>query len=196
MAIRRGRLADSTLVARYLGINPWGVVAAPEYLARRAVAGGRLGRARRAGLQHGAAATRAGCSPQPTGNCSRPPCAEQMLAWRAIDRFDVQGQDKPGTEPARSRVRQSAVDYLMKPLSAGRLAMAFERVKTRLLSTPSSLNGLLNAWANRFVQTSLYLVPERKVHAIKHPLGSITLPIDFGERKFWGTGSDNHSRGH
>lgn len=35
VAIRMGRLADSTLGARYLGINPWMVVAAPDYLRRR-----------------------------------------------------------------------------------------------------------------------------------------------------------------
>jgi DNA-binding transcriptional LysR family regulator len=35
VAIRMGRLADSTLGARYLGINPWVVVASPDYLARR-----------------------------------------------------------------------------------------------------------------------------------------------------------------
>ncbi len=34
VAIRMGRLADSTLGARYLGTNPWVVVAAPEYLAQ------------------------------------------------------------------------------------------------------------------------------------------------------------------
>jgi DNA-binding transcriptional LysR family regulator len=35
IAIRMGRLADSTLGARYLGLNPWTVVASPDYLARR-----------------------------------------------------------------------------------------------------------------------------------------------------------------
>ncbi len=35
VAIRMGRLADSTLGARYLGLNPWSVVASPDYLARR-----------------------------------------------------------------------------------------------------------------------------------------------------------------
>ncbi len=35
LAIRMGRLADSQLGARYLGVNPWVLVAAPEYLARR-----------------------------------------------------------------------------------------------------------------------------------------------------------------
>ena len=34
IALRMGRLADSTLGARYLGLNPWLVAAAPDYLAR------------------------------------------------------------------------------------------------------------------------------------------------------------------
>jgi DNA-binding transcriptional LysR family regulator len=34
VAIRMGRLADSTLGARFLGMNPWVVVAAPAYLQR------------------------------------------------------------------------------------------------------------------------------------------------------------------
>ncbi len=35
VAIRMGRLVDSSLGARYLGHNPWSVVASPDYLARR-----------------------------------------------------------------------------------------------------------------------------------------------------------------
>lgn len=35
VAIRMGRLADSTLGARYLGLNPWVLVASPGYLAQR-----------------------------------------------------------------------------------------------------------------------------------------------------------------
>ena len=35
VAVRMGRLADSTLGARYLGLNPWMAVASPEYLKRR-----------------------------------------------------------------------------------------------------------------------------------------------------------------
>jgi DNA-binding transcriptional LysR family regulator len=35
VAIRMGRLVDSSLGARYLGLNPWMVVASPAYLARR-----------------------------------------------------------------------------------------------------------------------------------------------------------------
>jgi len=37
VAIRMGRLADSNLGARFLGINPWVVVASPAYLAQRGV---------------------------------------------------------------------------------------------------------------------------------------------------------------
>jgi DNA-binding transcriptional LysR family regulator len=37
VAIRMGRLADSTLGARYLGTNPWVTVASPEYLNARGV---------------------------------------------------------------------------------------------------------------------------------------------------------------
>lgn len=35
VSVRLGRLADSSLAARALGFNPWAVVAAPDYLARR-----------------------------------------------------------------------------------------------------------------------------------------------------------------
>ncbi len=35
VAVRMGRLADSTLGARFLGINPWVVVGSPAYLAER-----------------------------------------------------------------------------------------------------------------------------------------------------------------
>lgn len=37
VAVRMGRLADSSLGARYLGINPWVMVASPAYLAARGV---------------------------------------------------------------------------------------------------------------------------------------------------------------
>ena len=37
VAIRMGRLADSTLGARFLGVNPWVIVAAPRYLRRQGV---------------------------------------------------------------------------------------------------------------------------------------------------------------
>jgi DNA-binding transcriptional LysR family regulator len=37
VALRMGRLADSTLGSRYLGVNPWLVAASPEYLERAGV---------------------------------------------------------------------------------------------------------------------------------------------------------------
>jgi DNA-binding LytR/AlgR family response regulator len=52
---------------------------------------------------------------------------------------------------------EGAVDYLMKPLTAGRLTIACERVKARLSSTPSNLDTLLDALATRVAQTSPYL---------------------------------------
>ncbi len=36
VAIRMGKLADSSLGARYLGVNPWLLVASPDYLAKHA----------------------------------------------------------------------------------------------------------------------------------------------------------------
>jgi DNA-binding transcriptional LysR family regulator len=40
VALRMGRLADSTLGARYLGVNPWVVVASTDYLAQRGTPAG------------------------------------------------------------------------------------------------------------------------------------------------------------
>jgi len=37
VAVRMGRMADSTLGANYLGLNPWIIVAAPSYIAARGV---------------------------------------------------------------------------------------------------------------------------------------------------------------
>ena len=53
LAIRMGRLADSSLGARYLGINPWVMVAAPTYLAAHGTprVAGRPGAARLPDLQ-------------------------------------------------------------------------------------------------------------------------------------------------
>ena len=52
---------------------------------------------------------------------------------------------------------EGAVDYLMKPVTAGRLGTACERVKARLSSAPSNLDGLLDALARRAAQKSPYL---------------------------------------
>ena len=45
----------------------------------------------------------------------------------------------------------------MKPLTAGRVATACERVKARLSSAPSNLDHLLDVLARRAAQTSPYL---------------------------------------
>lgn len=50
-----------------------------------------------------------------------------------------------------------AVDYVLKPVSAERLARACERVKARLPAGPASLEGLLDALARRVAQASPYL---------------------------------------
>jgi DNA-binding LytR/AlgR family response regulator len=52
---------------------------------------------------------------------------------------------------------EGAVDYLMKPLTMSRLATACDRVKARLSSMPSNLDGLLDALARRVAQTTPYL---------------------------------------
>jgi len=52
---------------------------------------------------------------------------------------------------------EGAVDYLVKPLTMSRLATACDRVKARLSSLPSNLDGLLDALASRISQRSAYL---------------------------------------
>jgi DNA-binding LytR/AlgR family response regulator len=50
-----------------------------------------------------------------------------------------------------------AVDYLMKPITAARLATACERLKARLATAPSNLEGLLDTLAKRAAQAKPYL---------------------------------------
>lgn len=52
---------------------------------------------------------------------------------------------------------EGAVDYVMKPVSAARLATACQRVRERLSSAPSSLEGLLGALAKRAAGASPWL---------------------------------------
>ena len=70
-----GRLADSTLGARYLGINPWVVVAAPAYLAQRGTPQSPADLARHDCLVYSTRAgrRRAGTSAAPTGERSSVP---------------------------------------------------------------------------------------------------------------------------
>jgi DNA-binding LytR/AlgR family response regulator len=52
---------------------------------------------------------------------------------------------------------EGAVDYVMKPLTAARLATACGRVKERLAMTPADLHGVLDALAKRAAQANPYL---------------------------------------
>ena len=69
VALRMGRLADSALGARYLGINPWLTAAAPDYLARarHAAGAGRPGARTTAWSTAACRATTAGPSPRAGG---------------------------------------------------------------------------------------------------------------------------------
>jgi len=52
---------------------------------------------------------------------------------------------------------EGAVDYVMKPLTAARLATACGRVKDRLSTTPADLRSMLDALAQRAAQATRYL---------------------------------------
>jgi DNA-binding LytR/AlgR family response regulator len=52
---------------------------------------------------------------------------------------------------------EGAVDYVMKPLEAGRLATACERVKSRLSTTPANLENLLRVLAKMSAPKHSYL---------------------------------------
>jgi DNA-binding LytR/AlgR family response regulator len=52
---------------------------------------------------------------------------------------------------------EGAVDYVMKPLTAARLATACVRLKERLSITPADLRSVLDALAKRTSQANLYL---------------------------------------
>lgn len=52
---------------------------------------------------------------------------------------------------------EGAVDYVMKPLNAARLATACDRVKTRLPTAPVNLENLLEMLAKRAAQAHSYL---------------------------------------
>jgi len=58
---------------------------------------------------------------------------------------------------AVSAFETGAVDYVMKPLNAARLATACERVKKRLSSAPGNLEGLLALLAKRAACSQPYL---------------------------------------
>jgi len=59
---------------------------------------------------------------------------------------------------------QGAVDYVMKPFTAGRLATTIGRLKQRLGSTPANLEGLLRQLAQTLNREQTYLrwIPRRR----------------------------------
>lgn len=60
-------------------------------------------------------------------------------------------------EHAVAAFQEGAVDYVMKPLTAERLAKACSRVKERLLTTPADVRSVLDALAKRVAQVNPYL---------------------------------------
>ena len=67
VAMRMGKLADSTLGARFLGMNPWVMVAAPAYLQEHGTPKRRAGPERRTSRSSTAA-----CRATTAGSCTRP----------------------------------------------------------------------------------------------------------------------------
>jgi DNA-binding LytR/AlgR family response regulator len=60
-------------------------------------------------------------------------------------------------EFAVAAFEQGAIDYVMKPFATERLALAIERMKSRLLSQPADLEGLLETFAQRIARPRAYL---------------------------------------
>ena len=60
-------------------------------------------------------------------------------------------------EFAVAAFEQGAIDYVMKPFSSERLALAIERLKSRLASPPANLNGLLERLARQLPRPHAFL---------------------------------------
>jgi DNA-binding LytR/AlgR family response regulator len=60
-------------------------------------------------------------------------------------------------EFAVAAFEQGAIDYVMKPFATERLALAIERMKSRLSSQPADLEGLLETFAQRIARPRAYL---------------------------------------
>jgi DNA-binding LytR/AlgR family response regulator len=109
--------------------------------------------------------------------------ADGMQAMRALEQhnpdvlfLDIQMPGLTGLEIARhasgrchvvfvtaydryavAAFEEGAVDYVMKPLSAARLAISCDRVKERLSTTPANLERLLETLARRVAQARPHL---------------------------------------
>lgn len=60
-------------------------------------------------------------------------------------------------EFAVAAFEQGAIDYVMKPFSVERLALAIDRLKSRLTTQPANLEGLLESLARQLVRPKSYL---------------------------------------
>ena len=97
VALRMGRLADSSLGARYLGINPWLVAAAPDYLER-------AGTPRDAGRPRARtpASSTAACRATTAGSSATAPAARRP---RPVQRPAAQQQPVGGARRGARRPR-------------------------------------------------------------------------------------------
>ena len=60
-------------------------------------------------------------------------------------------------EFAVNAFEQGAIDYVMKPIAAGRTALAVTRLKERLASTPQDLDGLVERLSSRLLRPREFL---------------------------------------
>ena len=94
LALRMGKLADSSLGARYLGMNPWSMIAAPAYLARAG-------------------------TPRKPGDLKRHDC----LVYSSVQGDDVwQLTDRRGTQATvrvRGRLRSNSLTALLEAARRG-----------------------------------------------------------------------------
>ena len=123
VAIRMGRLADSSLGARYLGLNPWVLVASPAFL-RRA-------RARRAGRQDLAAR-----------DCLIYSTVQGDARWHFAG---ASGQ--PESVAVRGPLRSNSLSILLEAAIAGMGVAALPRYVAQGALARGSVVPLLEAWS-------------------------------------------------
>ena len=93
VAIRMGRLADSSLGARYLAQNPWVLVAAPSYLAARA-------------------------TPATPADVAQHPCLIYSTV-QGDERWHFSAQGQETSVPVRGPLRSNNLSVLLQAASAG-----------------------------------------------------------------------------
>jgi len=122
VAIRMGRLADSTLGARYLGLNPWVLVAAPGFLDKRA----------------------APASPKELASCD-------CLIYSTVQgdaRWHFAGASgKPESVAVRGPLRSNSLSILLKAATDGMGVAALPRYVAQGALAQGSVVPLLQAWS-------------------------------------------------